>query len=416
MPLFYHCAAERKEIMITVKGKKSEGIVYANLVEEDAIKQIERLCDQDFTQGATIRVMPDVHVGAGCTIGFTMTITDKVVPNLVGVDIGCGMETIHLKNKHIELQQLDKLIYEKIPSGKNVRKSKHPMMEEIDLSALRCKEDARLNLRRAELSLGTLGGGNHFIEAGKDEDGELYITIHSGSRNLGHQVAQYYQELAYRRLNKNSSEDIRAKIKELKESGREQDIEIEIQKMKAQNLTDVPKDLAYLEGEDMENYLHDMKIIQEFARWNRIAMMDEIIRGMKLKVSDRFTTIHNYIDTENLILRKGAVSAQAGEKLLIPINMRDGSLICIGKGNKEWNFSAPHGAGRLKSRKGAKESFTVSEFKKQMEGIYTTSVNQDTLDECPMAYKPMEAITEHIGESVDIIKRIVPIYNFKAKE
>ncbi|MDO4711975.1 MAG: RtcB family protein [Peptostreptococcaceae bacterium] len=402
--------------MITVKGKRSEGIVYADLVEDEAIQQIERLCDQDFTQGSTIRVMPDVHVGAGCTIGFTMTITDKVVPNLVGVDIGCGMETIQLKNKHLELQRLDKLIYEKIPSGMNIRKSKHPMMEQIDLRELRCREDARLNLKRAELSLGTLGGGNHFIEAGKDEEGNLYITIHSGSRNLGLQVAKYYQELAYQRLNKNSSEDIRAKIEELKRSGREQDIETEIQKMKAQNLTDIPKDLAYLEGQDMENYLHDMKIMQEFARLNRIAMMDEIIRGMKLKVRDRFTTIHNYIDTENQILRKGAVSAQAGEKLLIPINMRDGALICIGKGNEEWNFSAPHGAGRLKSRKGAKEAFTVSEFKKQMEGIYTTSVNQDTLDECPMAYKPIEAITEHIGETVEIIDRIIPIYNFKAKE
>lgn len=402
--------------MIKVKGQVSEALIYTDVVEDEAIKQIERLCDREFTQGSRIRVMPDVHVGAGCTIGFTMTVRDKVVPNLVGVDIGCGMETIELSDKRIELQKLDKLIYEKIPFGTDIRKKEHPLVEEVALDELRCKDERGINLHRARLSLGTLGGGNHFIEVGRDEEGSLFVTIHSGSRNIGLQVANYYQNLAYQRLNKNSPEDVRERIEELKRQGRHRDIEAEIARMKSENRSDVPKDLAYLEGRDMEDYLHDMKIIQEFARQNRIAMMDELIRGMKFKVKDRFTTIHNYIDTEHKILRKGAVSAQKGEKILIPINMRDGSLVCIGRGNEEWNFSAPHGAGRLKSRRQAKESFTVSEFKKQMEGIYTTSVSKDTLDECPMAYKPMESILENIGATAEVIKRIVPIYNFKAQE
>lgn len=402
--------------MIKVRGRVSEALIYTDVVEDEAIKQIERLCDREFTQGSRIRIMPDVHVGAGCTIGFTMTIQDKVVPNLVGVDIGCGMETIELSDKRIELQKLDKLIYEKIPFGTDIRKKEHPLVGEVALDELRCKDKRGINLHRARLSLGTLGGGNHFIEVGRDDEGRLFVTIHSGSRNIGLQVANYYQDLAYRRLNKNSPEDVRERIEELKREGRHRDIEEELIRMKSKSRSDIPKDLAYLEGKDMEDYLHDMKIIQEFARQNRMAMMDELIRGMKFKVCDRFTTIHNYIDTEHKILRKGAVSAQKGERILIPINMRDGSLVCIGRGNEEWNFSAPHGAGRLKSRKQAKESFTLSEFKKQMEGIYTTSVSKDTLDECPMAYKPMESILENIEATAEVVKRIVPIYNFKAQE
>lgn len=402
--------------MINIKGTNAEAIVYTDVIEYDAIEQIKRLCSQDFAQGAQIRVMPDVHVGAGCTIGFTMTITDKIVPNLVGVDIGCGMETIEIKDKNIELQKLDKLIHNNIPSGRNVRNTYHKLSDDIDLTQIKCINEAKIKISRSYLSLGSLGGGNHFIEAGKDEEGKIFITIHSGSRHLGLQVANYYQELAFKRLNKNSKKDIKEMIEKLKKEGRDKEIEQEIRNIKEQNICTIPKDLAYLEGEDMKDYLHDMKIVQEFAKLNRIEMMEEIIKGMKLKVVDRFTTIHNYIDTDMNILRKGAVSAKKGEKLLIPINMRDGSIICIGKGNEQWNYSAPHGAGRLKSRKDAKESFTVSEFKKQMKGIYTTTIVQNTLDECPMAYKPMQSIINNISDTVDIIKRIVPIYNFKAEE
>lgn len=402
--------------MIKIKGNKAEAIIYTDVVESGAIDQIKRLCTQDFVEGAKIRIMPDVHVGAGCTIGFTMTVQDKIVPNLVGVDIGCGMETIEITNTHIEWQQLDKVIRENIPFGKQIRKMPHRFTREVELEKLKSVRGGKLNLHRAYHSLGSLGGGNHFIEAAKDEEGTIFVTIHSGSRHLGKQVAEYYQDLAFQTLNRHSPKDIQARIKQLKKEGREKEIEAEIQEMKAENRSHIPRDLAYLEGEGMADYLHDMKIVQEFARWNRLAMMDELIRGMKFKVVDRFTTIHNYIDTDRGILRKGAVSAQAGEKLLIPINMRDGSLICAGKGNEEWNFSAPHGAGRLTSRSVAKETFTLTEFKKAMEGIYTTTVGQGTLDECPMAYKPIESIVENIGDTVDIVKHIKPIYNFKAEE
>ena len=273
-----------------------------------------------------------------------------------------------------------------------------------------------INADRALASIGTLGGGNHFIEADKGEDGSIYIVIHSGSRHLGVETAKYYQKEAYRRLNKCSDKEVSELIGRLKAEGRQKQIKAELKKLENTKTTNVPKHLAYCEGELFEQYIHDMKIVQQFAMLNRQAMMDEIIKGMHLHVTEQFTTIHNYIDTENMILRKGAVSAQAGEKLLIPINMRDGSLICIGKGNPEWNFSAPHGAGRLFSRSQAKQSFTVSEFKKQMQGIYTTSVNEQTLDECPMAYKSFDDIAGNIGDTADIIEVIKPIYNFKAGE
>ena len=369
--------------MNLVEGKYNTAKVFTDVVEDVALEQIRTLCNQEYTKGSKIRIMPDVHAGAGCTIGTTMTIKDAVVPNLVGVDIGCGMETIKIKNKQIELEKLDKLIYEKIPSGFNIRKNKHKLNEEIDLTQLRCVKEGKINLDRAVKSLGTLGGGNHFIEANKDEEGTIYIVIHSGSRHLGLEIANFYQEQAYQSLIDKS---------------------------------EIPRALAYCKGQLMEDYIHDMKIVQRFAMLNRKAMMDEIIRGMKLKIEEEFTTIHNYIDTDFNILRKGAVSAKTGEKLLIPINMRDGSLICIGKGNADWNFSAPHGAGRLMSRTQAKNSYTVSEFKKQMKGIYTTSVNAKTLDECPMAYKGMEDIVNNIGETVEIVDIIKPIYNFKAGE
>lgn len=402
--------------MNKVVGKYNEAIVYTDVVEEMALNQIQVLCNQEFTKDAKIRIMPDVHAGAGCTIGTTMTIKDKIVPNLVGVDIGCGMETIQIKNKHIELEKLDKLIYEKIPSGYHIRQSPHRYNEEIDLNELKCLKDGKINIQRAVNSLGTLGGGNHFIEVDKDEDGKLYVVIHSGSRHLGLEVATYYQELAYKSLNKNTKADVDNLIEKLKSEGRDKEIQNAIADLKKNVLTDIPKNLAYLEGELFQDYIHDMKIIQRFAMLNRKAMMDELIRGMKLKVEEEFTTIHNYIDVEEMILRKGAVSAKKDEKLLIPINMRDGSLICVGKGNENWNYSAPHGAGRLMSRAAAKQTFTVSEFKKVMKGIYTSSVNAETLDECPMAYKSMEDIIDNIKETVRIEKVIKPIYNFKAGE
>jgi len=403
-----------EEIMEIIEGKYNIAKVYTEVVEETAFEQIRTLCNQEFLKNSKIRIMPDVHAGAGCTIGTTMTLKDCVVPNLVGVDIGCGMETIQIKNSHIELQKLDKLIYEKIPSGFNIRSSVHKYNDEIDLNMLRCKREGRINLDRAVKSLGTLGGGNHFIEADKDAEGNIFIVIHSGSRHLGLEVANYYQELAYKSLNGNTADDINQLIINYKAAGREKEIQRGIDDLKAQVRTEIPKPLAYLTGQLMEDYIYDMKIVQRFALLNRKAMMDEIIRGLKLKVENEFTTIHNYIDTEAMILRKGAVSAKKGERLLIPINMRDGSLICIGKGNEDWNNSAPHGAGRLMSRIKAKSTFTVSEFKKQMKGIYTTSVNSDTLDECPMAYKDMEDIVKNIGDTAEIVKIIKPIYNFKA--
>lgn len=397
-----------------ITGKYNTAKVFTNVIENEAVEQIKTLCNQEFIIGSKIRIMPDVHSGAGCTIGTTMTITDKVIPNLVGVDIGCGMETIMIADKEIDLEKLDKLIYEKIPSGHNIRKIPHELINEIDLNQLRCTGHVKMD--RATRSIGTLGGGNHFIEAGKDKEGNIYITVHSGSRHLGLEVANYYQKMGYKALNKVSDIDIEKIIEQLKNEGREKEINKTIKEIKKQVITDIPPALAYVSEELFDDYIHDMKLIQRFAVLNRKAMMDEIIKGLGIEVVEEFTTIHNYIDTDMMILRKGAVSAKEGEKLLIPINMRDGSLICIGKGNEDWNYSAPHGAGRLMSRTKAKKTFELKNFKKEMEGIYTTSVNKDTLDECPMAYKAMEDIIKNIGDTVDIVKRIIPIYNFKAGE
>lgn len=402
--------------MKEVNGKYNSALVFIDNVEQKALDQIELLCSQEFVQGNKIRIMPDVHSGAGCTIGTTMTITDKIIPNLVGVDIGCGMETIKIKDKHIEVQKLDKLIYEKIPSGFNIRDKAHKFNDEIELLNLRCILDAKLNINRAEKSLGTLGGGNHFIEADKDSEGNIYIVVHSGSRHLGCEVASYYQTEGYNALNKVSKIDIENLILEYKQQGKEKEIQSKIKELKKEDFTDIPRSLAYVTGTLFEDYIHDMKILQRFAELNRKAIMNEIIRGMKLDVIEEFTTIHNYIDTNNMILRKGAVSAQVNEKILIPINMRDGSLICIGKGNSEWNYSAPHGAGRLVSRTQAKARFTLSEYKKTMKDIYSTSVNKQTLDECPMAYKSMDDIVNNISDTAEIQTIIKPIYNFKAGE
>lgn len=400
--------------MLEVSGKYNQAKIFTDVVDQASIAQVIELCNQEFTAGSRIRLMPDVHAGAGCTVGTTMTITDRVVPNLVGVDIGCGMETARLREDHLELQKLDKLIRERIPSGFAVRSAAHRYADQIDLEELCCFR--HIQMLRAEKSIGTLGGGNHFIEVDRDEEGQLYVVIHSGSRRLGLEVAKYYQEEGYKVLNQTDQASLDRLIAEMRAAGRQKDIQKELKRRKSQKLTRIPRPLAYVAGALFDQYIHDMKLVQHFARLNRQAMLDEIVKGMKLHVEEQFTTVHNYIDTDAMILRKGAVSARAGERLLIPINMRDGSLLCVGKGNEDWNCSAPHGAGRLMSRGEAKQSFTVSEFKKQMEGIYSTSVGRSTLDECPMAYKGMADILDNIGPTAEVVKVIRPIYNFKAGE
>lgn len=397
--------------MLELQGKFASAKVFTDVVDNESISQVINLLNQPYVEGSRVRMMPDIHAGAGCTIGTTMTIKDKICPNLVGVDIGCGMETIRIKETHIEPQKLDKVIRAGIPSGFEIHYEPHKFAEKIDLSELCCVK--KVNTDRAYRSIGTLGGGNHFIEANKDDNGNIYIVVHSGSRHLGLEIANFYQEEAYKSLTSYSKEEIEATIKGLKESGRQKEIQAVLKDMKAKK-SPVPKPLAYVEGELFNQYLHDMSIAQRFAELNRQAMMYTIVRGMGFHVVEQFTTVHNYIDVDNMILRKGSVSAQSGERLLIPINMRDGSLLCIGKGNEDWNYSAPHGAGRLMSRSAAKETFTVSEFKKQMEGIYTTSVNRSTLDECPMAYKGINDIVGNIEPTVTIDAIIKPIYNFKA--
>ncbi|MBQ9816322.1 MAG: RtcB family protein [Proteobacteria bacterium] len=400
--------------MKEIQGKFSQAKIYTDVVDEKSLEQVQLLCDQPFTEGARIRMMPDIHAGAGCTIGTTMTITDKIVPNLVGVDIGCGMYAIQLEETSIDYAKLDDTIRACIPFGREVRTENHAYVKEIPLKELRCLR--MVNDRRAQRSVGTLGGGNHFIEVDRDENNKLWLVIHSGSRYLGLQVANVYQEQAWQALNGVSVRDLREMIDRMKANGERKKIQKTIEKMRKRVVSEIPKDLAYLQGEDFEDYLHDMEIVQLYAVKNREAMADVIIREMHLTVADAFTTIHNYIDIPNRILRKGAVSAKLGETLLIPVNMRDGSLICRGKGNDDWNQSAPHGAGRLFSRKAAKEAFTVDEFTTSMQGIYTTSVCADTLDECPMVYKRMEDIVDNIGPTVDVLQVIKPEYNFKAAE
>lgn len=400
--------------MIEIKGNNNIAKVFTDVMDDVSKEQIKTLCDQEFVKGSQIRIMPDVHAGAGCTIGTTMTIKDKIVPNLVGVDIGCGMATYLLKEKDIDLKKLDEFIYAAIPAGMTIRETPHEYINNIDIEDLRCI--SQINKHRAIHSMGTLGGGNHFIEVDRDDDGNIYLVVHSGSRYLGKQVAEYYQEEAYKHLNNNSSSQLEETITRLKKEGRQAEIQKTIKELKSQVITNIPKSLAYLEGKLFENYIHDMKIVQKYAVYNRKAMAESMIEALGLHIVETFTTIHNYIDTDAMILRKGSVSAKDGEKILIPINMRDGSLICIGKGNPDWNYSAPHGAGRLYSRMQAKRNFNVEEFKSSMEGIYTTSINEDTLDECPMAYKNMDDIVNNITPTAEIIKIIKPIYNFKAGE
>ena len=402
--------------MIEITGKYNTVKCFATTVEEGAREQIQAVCDTEAFASSKIRIMPDVHAGKGCTIGTTMTITDKIVPAMVGVDIGCGMYTVYLGNVDIDFEKVDEAAHY-IPCGRNVWEGRN---ERFDLTVLRCYRNLK-DTRRLERSLGTLGGGNHFIEIDVDENGGKYLVIHSGSRNLGTQVAEYYQNLAVD-LNAGKEDYYRRReeiIRTYKEQGRRDEIQSALKALEREYKAkepSLPKDLCYLYGSFMEDYLHDVDICQKFAERNRARMAEIILERCGWTAIETFQTIHNYIDVNEMILRKGSVSAKAGEKLLIPINMRDGSLICIGKGNEDWNFSAPHGAGRLMSRTAAFERLTMAEYEAEMSGIYSTCVVPDTLDESPMAYKSIDEIVENIGPTAEIIRRIKPIYNFKAAE
>jgi len=400
--------------MIKVQGTHNTAICYTNELESASFEQIKTLCDRTEFADCKIRIMPDVHAGMGCTIGTTMTITDKIVPGMVGVDIGCGMETVKIAEKKVDYAALDALIRRSIPSGFEVRKKHHSLNNEIDLTKLKIANEVKLE--RARCSIGTLGGGNHFIEVGRSQNGELYIIVHSGSRHLGTEVANYYQDEAYRSLCGNSKMQIDKAIAALKAKGQQNEIFEAIKELKQRTNHGYPKALSYVSGPLFDDYMHDMKLTQHFATLNRKAMTDVILQGMNLTETDRFTTIHNYIDTETMILRKGAVSAKSGERLLIPINMRDGSLICIGHGNDDWNQSAPHGAGRLMSRSAAFKKLSLDDFKAEMSNIFTTSVSRHTLDEAPMAYKSIDEIISHITPTAKIVERLRPEYNFKASE
>lgn len=399
--------------MIEITGKYNTAKIFTDVVDQQSIAQVVQLCNQPFCQGGRVRMMPDIHAGAGCTVGTTMTVTDKIVPNLVGVDIGCGMETLRLREQDLDVQALDRLIRQEIPAGFSIRQKNHPYCRQIDLQKLKCAK--QVDLLRAEKSMGTLGGGNHFIEADRDDQGRIYLVVHSGSRHLGVEVAKYYQQAGWKALSRSDQDQVQQLAEALKAQGRQQEIQQQIKALKRQEPA-VPKELAYVSGWLLEDYLHDMQLVQRFAALNRQAMLERILSGLGLHGEEQFTTIHNYIDTQDMVLRKGAVSAKQGERLLIPINMRDGSLLCTGLGNEDWNCSAPHGAGRLMSRSAAKAAFSVEQFRQQMEGIYTTSVSQATLDECPMAYKSMEDITRYLAPTARVEQVIRPIYNFKAGE
>lgn len=398
--------------MIELRGKYNSCKVFTDLIDNAAISQLTLLMNQEFCKDSKIRIMSDCHAGAGCTIGTTMTIHDKIVPNLVGVDIGCSVTCIKLQETEFDPQKLDDTIRAYIPSGHDIHDKEHKTY--TDIENLRCKN--HVDLSRAYRSIGTLGGGNHYLECDKDEEGNLYLCIHSGSRHLGLEVAKYYQELAYNNCNGASKNDVNNLIEEYKRTGRQREIEQALITLKNTKRTNIPKDLCYLTGSDMDDYIHDMRIMNGFAKANHAKMADIIISNMGWHIVEQFTTTHNYIDTDHMILRKGAVSARKDEKLIIPMNMRDGALICIGKGNDDWNQSAPHGAGRLMSRGEARDQVDMDEYTESMKDIWTTSVNESTIDESPMAYKPMESIIENIKDTVDIIKIIKPVYNFKASE
>lgn len=393
--------------MFELTGKHNSCKVFTDNIDNETISQIMTLLNQEFAKENKIRIMPDTHAGAGCVIGTTMTLTDKVVPNLVGVDIGCGMYAVKLSETDADFNKLDNIIRTYIPSGFDIHE--HPIsMSNAD------KIYAPIDVDKAYQSLGTLGGGNHFIEVDRDANGHLWLVVHTGSRHLGLEVCKYYQDLAWKKIKNNGIEDkIKETVARLKAEGKQHEIEntIKIIRMQA---GPIPKDLCYVEDKDFENYIHDMKLTQEHAAINRETIVNQIVNHMDWHIIDQFETIHNYIDIDNMILRKGAVSAQKGEKLIIPMNMRDGSLVCIGKGNPDWNYSAPHGAGRIMSRSQAKELVTLEEFTESMEGIFSTSVGTSTIDEAPQVYKPMFEIIENVQDTVDIIDIIKPVYNFKA--
>lgn len=400
--------------MFEIAGKKGKAICFTNAIEYEAISQIQAICNNPISENSNIRIMPDVHAGKGCTIGTTMTITDKVCPNIVGVDIGCGMYVIKLAEKDIDFKKLDAVIY-KIPSGSDINEK--PLIP-FDLSQLKCYKQLG-NIDYLLCSIGSLGGGNHFIEVEVSKDGNYYLIIHSGSRYLGKKVAGIYQEKAIE-LHKGKDDFLRQKkeiIKTYKEIGKTQQIEQALKELTNEYNEKSPKlakDLCYLYGEELKDYLHDIVICQEYAKVNREVIGGTIVREMGFDVLEQFHTIHNYIDMERKILRKGAISAEAGEKVLIPLNMKDGSILAIGKGNAKWNYSAPHGAGRLMSRTEARECISLDVYKYIMNGIYTSSVNQETIDEAPLAYKKPEDIIETIGDTVEILEVMKPVYNFKS--
>ena len=400
--------------METIEGRITTAISFAKTIEDAARDQIKRMCDCEFTRGSKVRIMPDVHAGAGCTIGTTMTVVDKAVPNVVGVDIGCGMYTVRLAEREIDFAVVDEAAHF-IPSGKNVWQGRQ---EHFDLTELLCYRHLKES-RRLERSIGTLGGGNHFIEIDRAADGTNYLVIHSGSRNLGKQVAEHYQKLAIDLAHGKEELFDRQEqlIADYKAQGRRSEIQAAIKQLKREfqaKASDIPADLCFVYGKYFEQYLHDVAICQRFARRNREMIADILINRAGLTAVDAFHTIHNYIDTDEMILRKGAIAAHDGERVLIPINMRDGSILAVGKGNADWNYSAPHGAGRILSRSDAKERLDMNEYRQAMAGIYTTSINESTLDESPMAYKSPDDILDTIEPTAEIIEVLKPVYNFKA--
>ena len=428
--------------MKTIEGHDVK--IFTDNVEENALAQIRELLSIEVFADRKIRIMPDVHTGAGCVIGFTGDLGDKVIPNIVGVDIGCGMRVIKLgKMENIEFfaKQSDCIDYHafnehinaNVPSGMFYREEKHgfkPLVgDEMEvyreakemLNSLHCYRDLK-NQDLIKKSIGTLGGGNHFIELDKDDEGNLYLVIHTGSRNLGKQVAEIYQAKAVKHLTDGADafeESIRRTIEEYKAAGRREELQSVIKKMRREHREvepTLPKDLCYVEGEAREQYLHDMRLCQRWAVLNRKLIGLLLLKFFPdVKVEEKFESIHNYISDDNMI-RKGSISAWSGEKCIIPLNMRDGSLICVGKGNTEWNNSAPHGAGRVLSRTQAYEKITMEDFEASMNGIYSESVNDFTRDESPMVYKPAEEIIANIGDTVDIETIIRPIFNFKASK
>ena len=395
--------------MLELKGAYNSAKVFTDNIDETTISQIIELCNEEFTTGSNIRIMPDTHVGKGSVIGTTMTIESKIVPNLVGVDVGCGMSVakLNIQSHKIDFKELDTVIRTHVPSGFNIRKKAHPFAKEIDWS----KVITKIDFDRAKKSIGTLGGGNHFIEVNKGSNGEIYLVIHSGSRNLGKQVAENYQKRAFDDLTRTSQRMRDDLIADLMRNGRQADIQTEVKKLK---IPTINKHLAYLEGQGFDDYLNDMMIAQKFASLNRKAMINEITTQMNWEILESWESVHNFIDTEHMILRKGATSAQKDELLLIPINMRDGSIIAVGRGNPDWNYSAPHGAGRIMSRTQAKNTVKFEDFQGAMKNVWTTSVHKSTIDESPFVYKPMDEILANITDTVDIVDIIKPLYNFKA--